>query len=433
MIIWPRLSRAIAAGEWDRVKNGGSAGGEQLVRDAHWRAIGNRADQQEFDDLRARLRTLAEHHGFPDSTGDDLGRFDREAAFLVRDLIDVSFAEAATGDVWSFVSFALLPEVTEWRFGHRNKERWIGSDLTRHTWARLWWQGEVFRDEPELLGPLSESDLNQLFERRSIGGDSPLVRALARSFTSVTGDRRAVVRDATKRVRRLLAFIQTPALDDEEIRALAVEVVEQSMLQITGAGAAADVGAHAGGSVSVVPDEEVPERALGLVEPDYIAYVRPAALSATQLLEESALEGLVEAAIAVEGPVLQSRLRRLIAGTVEDESILGSADAAMNAAISALLHSQRIEADDFEIPLLGSQRTLRISGSAALRVRPLGVRRLLEVPLQEVLAVSRLAIDRTPAGRMEHLIVFYGLVDIDVLDRMILLQVTSTELDQEDG
>ncbi|PPG12884.1 hypothetical protein C5D36_14470 [Rathayibacter sp. AY1C6] len=433
MIIWPRLSRAIAAGEWDRVKNDGSASGRQLIRDAHWRAIGNRADEQEFETLRERVTALAESHGFPDSAGDDLGRFDREAAFVVRELIDVPFAEAATGDVWSFVSFAVLPDVTEWRFGHRNKERWIGSDLTRHTWARLWWQGEAFRQEPELLGPLSESDLNQLFERRSIGGDSALVRALARSFVTVTGDRRAIVRDATKRIRRLLAFVQTPALDEDEIRALADEVVEQSTLQVTGGlNASHDTGSTIGASVSVVPEEQVPERALGLVEPEYIAYVRPAALSATQLLEESALEGVVEAAIAAEGPVLQSRLRRLIAGTVEDESILGSADAAMNGAIASLLDSRRIEADDFEIPLLGSQRTLRIAGTPALRIRPLGVRRLLEVPLQEVLAVSRLAPMQTAAGRMEHMVDFYGLVDIDVLDRMILQQLAAHGADDSD-
>jgi hypothetical protein len=32
---------------------------------------------------------------------------------------------------------------------------------------------------------------------------------------------------------------------------------------------------------------------------------------------------------------------------------------------------------------------------------------------------------------MEHMVDFYGLVDIDVLDRMILLQVSSTELDSD--
>lgn len=428
MIIWPRLSRAVASGEWERVKSAKAATGSSLIRDVQWRAIGNRADEQEFARLRERMTELAQSHGYPESTSSDaLGRFDREAAFVVRELVDVPFAEAAAGDVWSFVAFAVLPELTEWRFGRKNKERWIGSDLTRHTWARLWWQGEAFRPEPELLRQLSESDLNQLFERRSIGGDGPLVRALARSFADVSDERRAVVRDTTKRIRRLLAFVQSSALEPDEIRTLVEEVVQLSTAAVTGTAAVTkdQQAASGAGSAVVVPDADVPDRALGLVEPSYLAYSRPAALSATQLLETSALEDMIESAVAIEGPVLLSRLRRLIAGAVEDESILSSADAAMGSAIEALLEARRIEADDFELPGLGSQRALRVVGTPDLRVRPLGARRLLEVPLREALAAARLAPEDTQTSRMEHLLAFYGLHDIDVLDRMVLLQLAN--------
>jgi hypothetical protein len=429
MIIWPRLSRAVASSEWERIRDEKAAAGQSLIRDVQWRAIGNRADESDFGRLHEQVTELATTHGFPESAGaDTYGRFDREAAFLVRDLVDVPFAEAAAGDVWSFIAFAVLPEVTEWRFGHRNKERWIGTDLTRHTWARLWWQGEAFRPEPELLTHLSESDLNQLFERRSIGGDGPLVRALARSFMMVTAERRAIVRDTTKRIRRLLAFVQTSALESEEIGSLADEIVELSTELITGRSASESNDRRnpsGAGSVAVVSEEEVPERSLGLMEPTYLAYHRPAALSATQLLEPSALENMIQGAVEVEGPVLQSRLRRLVAGAVEDDTVLSSADAAISSAIDALLQAARIEADDFELSGLGSQRSLRVVGSPAVRVRPLGARRLLEVPLREALAIAQLAPEGTATSRMEYLLNFYGLEDLDVLDRMVLLQLAN--------
>jgi len=58
-------------------------------------------------------------------------------------------AEAGNRDVWSFTALVALPHLTRWRFVTRNRERWLASDLTRHTWARLWWQVTVFEREPQ--------------------------------------------------------------------------------------------------------------------------------------------------------------------------------------------------------------------------------------------------------------------------------------------
>ncbi|MET8462784.1 hypothetical protein [Micromonospora zamorensis] len=58
----------------------------------------------------------------------------------------------------------------------------MATDLTRHTWAWLWWQAVVFARHEQILVVLSESDLNQLLERRSIGGNPrSYVRLLAPS------------------------------------------------------------------------------------------------------------------------------------------------------------------------------------------------------------------------------------------------------------
>jgi hypothetical protein len=39
---------------------------------------------------------------------------------------------------------------------------------------------------------------------------------------------------------------------------------------------------------------------------------------------------------------------------------------------------------------------------------------------------------QSAAGRMEHMVDFYGLVDIDVLDRMILQQLAAHGADDSD-
>ena len=127
--------------------------------------------------------------------------------------MDLSWAEAGNRGVWSFVSLIALPHPTAWRFGTRNIERWIASDLTRHTWARLWWQAVVFENELDLPNALTESDLNQLLERRSIGGDARLVRALGWAIVNEsTGDvpRRYLIRDVTLRLRLVASLRRCP-------------------------------------------------------------------------------------------------------------------------------------------------------------------------------------------------------------------------------
>ena len=63
-------------------------------------------------------------------------------------------AEAAVYEVWSFVALRLLPDVAFWRWPmepvrggggelRHNRERFIGVDLTRHAFGRLWWTARV--------------------------------------------------------------------------------------------------------------------------------------------------------------------------------------------------------------------------------------------------------------------------------------------------
>ncbi len=186
------------------------------------------------------VTTLARENGFPETAGIDARiSFDRHAAKVIRGHLDLSWAEAGNRDLWSFLSLVALPHVTMWRFGPDNKERWIATDLTRHTWARLWWQAVVFAGHEHVLAALNESDLNQLLERRSIGGDPRLTRELARAVIELGAEapRRAVIRDVTARLRRYLAFLDVRALSDQQVKDLCLALTGETVTRLQGDGA----------------------------------------------------------------------------------------------------------------------------------------------------------------------------------------------------
>lgn len=181
------------------------------------------------------VSTLAEKHGFPKAAGPDARiAFDGGAAGLIRSHMDLSWAEAGNREVWSFISLVALPHITLWCFGRDNRERWVATDLTRHTWARLWWQAVVFAGHEQILVALSESDLNQLLERRSIGGDPRLVRETARAVVELPGDtpRRLVIRDVTLRLLRYLAFLDVRALSDQQVRDLCSALTAETIMRL---------------------------------------------------------------------------------------------------------------------------------------------------------------------------------------------------------
>ncbi|GGW83783.1 DUF6339 family protein [Streptomyces galilaeus] len=191
--------------------------------------------------LADAVRGCAMEFGYPDGSVQDTRAFDRALASAVFETTDMAPAEAAAPEVWTYLATQLVPDVVMWRWQPRfNEERWIGRGLVRHTLGRLWWQAYALavpvdggRDY-SLLETLSEMDLNQVFERRSIGGTPVLARALvteladARVVASGLG-RRQVVGDVTKRICRLLPFTSFLTLDEPRLRQRMRDVITESL------------------------------------------------------------------------------------------------------------------------------------------------------------------------------------------------------------
>lgn len=232
--LWPQLPEAVAFSLYRDLLDGQDPPPATSHPNQLWAPVGGRVHVKRIQTLIDSMIATAREFGFPAAVGPEARvAFDRTAAPALRENMDLAWADAGNRGVWSFISLVVLPTVTRWRFGLDNRERWIASDLTRHTWARLWWQAVVFEGHAGVLAALSESDLNQLLERRSIGGNPRLVAALGMAVIGAPADvpRRDVIRDVTRRLRRYLAFVDVRALSgdqlDELCRALCVESIQR--------------------------------------------------------------------------------------------------------------------------------------------------------------------------------------------------------------
>lgn len=234
-ILWPKLPSVVADREFLRLSPTTQYDPSTSHSEQTWSPIGGRVKDVEVRDLITALSDLATAHGFPAPAGNDARiAFDRAASGVLRKRMDLDWAEATDRDLWSFTSLVALPHLTHWRFGIGNRERWVASDLTRHTWGRLWWQAVVFEGHENLLAALSESDLNQLLERRSIGGDPRFVQSVAAALLAAPDDvpRRDVTRQLSLRLRRLLAFLDVHALTDAQVHELCRDLLDDVVAQL---------------------------------------------------------------------------------------------------------------------------------------------------------------------------------------------------------
>lgn len=229
--LWPRISQPVANKIFESIANGSIDDLKERASLHHARETfaatgGHRVSQLMVGQLAEAVRTTAAEFGYP-GMANDAHRiaFDRAVAEIIYQQMSLTSVEAATRGVWTFLALVVLPDVTQWRFGRNNPERWVASDLTRHMFSRLWWQALTFGIEDgrgvtdfSLLRKLSERDLNQITERRSIGGNTRLAQGLARI---VTVDRQQgkkdLLREIARTLNRRLAFIDFSVLDSEQI------------------------------------------------------------------------------------------------------------------------------------------------------------------------------------------------------------------------
>lgn len=249
---WPRMDQSLAVKRFSEITD--TTGPETLrqMDQMSFSPIGPRLKEKGAESVRDAVIDIAENYGFRRRRGfdqEDPGDkartdFDRELFRKFRGLTPMRWAEAGSREVWSWFALGLLPDVTHWRWRFAqgrgwNRERWIGSDLTRHTWARQWWRSVQLDGAEDLVYNLIESEYNQLTERAdTIGSNPALLSAHARSnIKAHTADgvpRRALIRDSSQRLLREMAYIEDSVVDADIAEAWTSRLVSESVRNIKG-------------------------------------------------------------------------------------------------------------------------------------------------------------------------------------------------------
>jgi hypothetical protein len=208
------------------------------------------------DRVREALSAVTPAFPWPLAKSPRTAEFDRTVGRVLYETMDIVPADAASEEVWSFMTLVLLPEVGPWRFPGAGTSRYLG--VPRNVLRRTWWRAHVLG--PDLGGerpgspPLGEDELVQIFERPTLAGNPWVARAIVATVHAVapglTVARSEFVRDLTRRLLRLTPLVSLDALEEDELSDLLCRLAEDSRRALEGrpspVGAAGEPG-HAAG------------------------------------------------------------------------------------------------------------------------------------------------------------------------------------------
>jgi len=205
-------------------------------------ASGERISDEGLAEIRGRILGVARQYGFPDPLGRRTAHFDRDCAVAIHDAVPITPHEAASQEMWVFVTCVLLVDVAVWRFPGLTRERFHGS-LERNVFRRLWMRVEVLGPPRGDDDPLwsQEDALVQIMERTAIAENRGLARAIADVFRKnwgkhPGGERAALIRDFLRRVVRRQALARLECLCDEKRLEYLEEIAGETTEALVGSG-----------------------------------------------------------------------------------------------------------------------------------------------------------------------------------------------------
>ena len=200
---------------------------------------GSRVSSYELSSMAEAIRDISLSQPGP--------AFDAELARYLHGQMQISRAEASLEGVRSFLGCVLLPDIVRTRFGSSPvtpSDRFLGGARgIRSVFGRVWWRGELLRDDRPpteqdpywLLDRLGEDELTGLLERQSAVASRRVAVALAKAI--VSGEKfgvpqMEVARDGLKRYLRLGAVIGFEALDPRELQAACDAIFFKAALKL---------------------------------------------------------------------------------------------------------------------------------------------------------------------------------------------------------
>lgn len=204
---------------------------------------GSRIARSLLIEIRNNLIEVASAKGFPDPNAGRIAKseFDVEASKFLANTEELSSGEALRDDVWAYLTTALLPDVSHWRFGNA-RDRYRGG--IRNTFQRLWLRGRCLdrgatnEDRWGLLRDLTEDALVQIFERPGLSADPELAQAVAEAWVRTSkkyrpGMMEEIMRNTAIPILAMKEIRSITSLSETERRTLLDEIF-QSVAQSLG-------------------------------------------------------------------------------------------------------------------------------------------------------------------------------------------------------
>lgn len=236
-VAYPRLPRAIAEAERERVADAHARGGLKMVRDlvryGHERArpvaTGRIATPDEMKEVRkAVVEDLADwiHRGEVGSRG---AEFDNDLGVTLHRELNIIPSDAAHEDTWSFLTLVLFPDLAVMRFPTLHRDRFLGTqrNALRRTWQRQDVLGPMLqRNDDRALG---EDELVGLFERSAMVRNRLLARSAAEAVCAYEGPNRSQwARKLYKAISYQTGARLLDALNERAIRELVEEAAHEA-------------------------------------------------------------------------------------------------------------------------------------------------------------------------------------------------------------
>lgn len=193
----------------------------------------NQVSEASLAKVRSSLMELAKECGFPHYNQTELRRFDQSASEVLYAQLQLLPVEAASLEVWNFLTIVLLPDLAKWRYPNNgakpNYPRWLGEE--RNAFRKLWWREHVLgRDFNSKLG---EDEAVAIMERPRLGGNPKLARAMAGAFLEVSREypkipRSELMRCGALNFRRRMPVVLYDVVPQEALQVRVTEIFSEA-------------------------------------------------------------------------------------------------------------------------------------------------------------------------------------------------------------